>query len=861
MLGSLRAMTFRTIRHRPPKLSLSSAVEQLLPLARRDSTVVVFLLACLVALFWRVLFTSDMFFYRDVYDYSYPHALFIHDALRHGSLPYWNPMLNYGEPVLANPNFLFFYPDTLLIALLPVNLAYTLHYILHFALAAIGTYVLLRQWNRSRLAAFFAAFSFTFSGPVLSLGNFYNEVACVAWIPWAIVVTDRALESPSRRSWALLVVVFSLQFLAAEPLTLLATFCLCLVYAMFMAVHRFPSSRARAAGTLVLRFAVVGALMVAVVAVQLLPATDLLRHSRRGVAGFPYGETTYWSLHPLLLLQVILPDFFFAPFESTGLWSWLLNFRNAAYFPSVSVGFVPCFFALVGWAYGRSPRRKFLAIASVTLVVLALGKFTPVFKILYLIFPPLHVLRFPAKLLAPAVFLVATLAGYGIDVLVEPCRFKEGQGKRVLIPLGVVGALALLVWASTWILPNGVGLVATHILQWTDSAVTRSPAEAITAESMRQAIEFISQRLRLYLPGFFGYTIAALVVWVAWQRGQGWTRKAVWLGVLVGCGQLVLVNSGVNPTVPIAFYTYRPPVLAFMPDVSTGPFRYCDIHRSNVSHRTNLPTLFLNFDPIAEARDLPEYARGEFRSRLIATRAIMLTGTEGIAYNDVEWSYPPFLHQFWVYALRDGPSDSRFARLIAGTNVKYFISPVERHDPNLRQVGTVFDGSSRPLSVYEDSQAAPRVYTARTAVVVPDPKKTLEMMSSPSFDQGQKVILAELPAVAPKNASGNDSAGRVAIVEREANKVVLRAEMSRPGYVVLLDRFDPNWHAILDGTETPVMRANQLFRAVYAPPGAHQLRFEYRQKGLFAGLLVSAAALLLLTSFCVTARARTSHKM
>lgn len=47
--------------------------------------------------------------------------------------------MNYGEPVLANPNFIFFYPYTLFIILLPIDFAYTLHYLIHFALAAIGT--------------------------------------------------------------------------------------------------------------------------------------------------------------------------------------------------------------------------------------------------------------------------------------------------------------------------------------------------------------------------------------------------------------------------------------------------------------------------------------------------------------------------------------------------------------------------------------------------------------------------------------------------------------------------------------------------------------------------------------------------
>jgi hypothetical protein len=103
-------------------------------------------------------------FFRDVFSYSYPHARFIREMCLAGQLPYWNPTLNFGEPILANPNFLFFYPSTLLLVALPLDLGYTLHYILHFILAGIGTYALARRWNQSRMAAFFAGFVFSFSG-------------------------------------------------------------------------------------------------------------------------------------------------------------------------------------------------------------------------------------------------------------------------------------------------------------------------------------------------------------------------------------------------------------------------------------------------------------------------------------------------------------------------------------------------------------------------------------------------------------------------------------------------------------------------------------------------------------------------
>jgi uncharacterized membrane protein YfhO len=70
--------------------------------------------------------------------------------------------------------------------------------------------------------------------------------------------------------------------------------------------------------------------------------------------------------------------------------------------------------------------------------------------------------------------------------------------------------------------------------------------------------------------------------------------------------------------------------------------------------------------------------------------------------------------------------------------------------------------------------------------------------------------------------------------------------MSRPGYILLLDRYDPNWRATIDSQPTVVLRANQIFRAVYANEGKHTITFYYRQSGLKVGLIVSLGTLIVL---------------
>src|SRR5271157_920841 len=266
-------MSLNTLLHAEPNAdpASDSSVEVGPSFNRVDLALAAILALCSFAMFWKVVFTPSMLFFRDISNYTYPCARFIQQMCRHGELPYWNPYLNCGQPLLENPNLLFFYPYTLLIILLPIDLAYPLHYVIHFALAGIGTFILARRWGQSRPAAFFAGFAFAFSGPLLSLGNLYNHAACAAWMPWALLATDRAVQGRTTRPWILLTLVFSLQLLAAEPFTLITTFGLCLAYALYLRGTLRPLMSAPNL-RIITGFVLAGCLMVALSAVQFLPS-------------------------------------------------------------------------------------------------------------------------------------------------------------------------------------------------------------------------------------------------------------------------------------------------------------------------------------------------------------------------------------------------------------------------------------------------------------------------------------------------------------------------------------------------------------------------------------------------------------
>jgi len=811
---------------------------------RKDCYAVAALAAAVVLMFWKVLFTSRMLFYRDILNQSYPLARLIHEICRNGALPYWNPYLNFGQPILANPNSLFFYPTTLLIVFLPVDLAYTLHFVLHFVLAAVGTYWLARRWRQSHGAAFFAALFFVFSGPVLSLGSFYNEVACAAWVPWALLSTDYAVAGRSIRSWVLLTLVFLMQFLAGEPFTLLATFGLCLGYALYRA-GSFRRPLGRSTLQVLAAFAGSGGLMVALAAVQLFPAMVLLRRSIRGAVGFPFSQNTYWSLHPLQLIGTVVAGFPDPMFTASSLWTPALNFNNKPYFPSLFLGFVPLFLAFIGCALGRDHRRRFVGWAALVLLLLAFGRFTPLYRLVLFLLPILKLVRFPIKLLVPVMLLAALLAGWGIDFIRRPhfSRLRKTKVMWVLLLVAAAGAWSL--WGVSWLLPSGVEQAAAWALRHAINAMGMAPAGALGPQSVQSAARYFLNMLHWQAPGVAGFTLGAALWFVGLTRGDRWARKALPLALLVGAGQLVLVNYSANPTVPQNFYTYRPPVLDHF-KASPMPYRYADIFGSSPLAAVSTAALEgpLDFESVPAARGLPVPAPAAFQERLLLEHGGMLENAEGISNVDPDWSFPVSLYQFWVFALHRIPDPSQTLCLLGRSNVRYQILGSRVDYNTLRLIAPVADGTRYPSYLYENGCYLPRAYVAGSAVYSPDPGQTLARLSDPGFDARDTVLLAS-KAEADSSSSASTPAGQVESFRRQPNSVTLQVKLARPGYVVLLDRFDPNWHATVDGHPVKVLRANHLFRAVRAGAGRHTVRFDYRQRWLVAGMIVSFGALAL----------------
>ena len=119
-------------------------------------------------------------------------------------------------------------------------------------------------------------------------------------------------------------------------------------------------------------------------------------------------------------------------------------------------------------------------------------------------------------------------------------------------------------------------------------------------------------------------------------------------------------------------------------------------------------------------------------------------------------------------------------------------------------------------------------------------------------DQGERALAGFLPG--PK--AGDDDSVKVIDPGADPLRVVLDADLARPGLVILADIFFPGWQLTIDGEPAPILRANRAMRGAAVPSGRHRLVYTYRPRSFRFGAMISLAGLVGLAGFTAWASRR-----
>lgn len=157
-----------------------------------------------------------------------------------------------------------------------------------------------------------------------------------------------------------------------------------------------------------------------------------------------------------------------------------------------------------------------------------------------------------------------------------------------------------------------------------------------------------------------------------------------------------------------------------------------------------------------------------------------------------------------------------------------------------RQVGDFFRA---PLAPYR-----PRLSYLRGYAIEPNAERAWNRIAAGSVDLTREVLLDRRPV--PDPGAGDERPMLLArLAEDLPERVVAEVTANYGGLLVLTDLDYPGWIAEENGRRLPILRADGFFRAVALPPGQHRVVFRYRPLSFYAGLAISAAALLALAGF------------
>ncbi|MBQ8147708.1 MAG: YfhO family protein [Lachnospiraceae bacterium] len=93
------------------------------------------------------------------------------------------------------------------------------------------------------------------------------------------------------------------------------------------------------------------------------------------------------------------------------------------------------------------------------------------------------------------------------------------------------------------------------------------------------------------------------------------------------------------------------------------------------------------------------------------------------------------------------------------------------------------------------------------------------------------------------------------VTEYDSDTIIGTVNAKEDGILFTSIAYDENWHMYVDGEEVEILPLwNKSLVAAKVPAGEHEIRLEYRQKGLVPGIVLSVLVILLLILYCLYTR-------
>ena len=761
------------------------------------------LLALIATVFFAdVLAGVNEFYMRDLTRYYYPSKQILRNIVQHGEFPYWNRFFSAGQPIAANPEHEVFYPLTWLILLPSYDLGFRLHILIHIYIGLLGMYALLRSMELRPPSAFFGALSFGLGGVYLSYVNLLPILFCAAWLPLTCLYARRFLLRRNLRDFAIASLFLGLQFLVAEPTTVMQTGLLLGFYALYRGWHSKP--RISKSITRVLWIALISIAGLLIGAAQILPAIDHVHDSARS-RPFEFDLVSAWSMPWAKFAEFIFPTIrgHLSITRVMGYWAGgLYTGMGSPFLFSVYAGLAVVALT-IGGAFVRPRGGRLVLFIFFFSSLLALGGHTPLLNLLYKTGIATSV-RYPEKYILMGSFALILFAAQMLDRLLAGDEEVRGGAIGFALATTCVAAIIAILGFTPWYAKGFMKIWGLSAGPVANRMLSLSRTDWIVAAGR-------------------GAILVGLLLTTRFHRRKLWLTIAG-LFLIADLGQ---VTWELNPRMSRHFFDAPP----------TG----ATLRANRADYRVFHEADWYGQEKIAQSF----FSTADAVYWVVRNGLFPMTPAGSGIQTVIERDYDKtallptvdFTESVWDVK-RSGRADW-WQPFMAMSNAWYRAEYANFEAEKKRTRGDF--RKSNPIHFLE-GEHFPRYYFADQMVTIKDREDFSSKLSSGNYSA--RVAFVTRPGFVPAR-------GVVRKVVETANNAVIDVESFGQGFLVMSVTPHKYWRIHIDGARVQPVITNIGYQGAIITPGRHHIEMSYRNELVQIGLLISIITALLFLAIAI----------
>ncbi|MBZ0192568.1 MAG: YfhO family protein [Candidatus Kuenenia stuttgartiensis] len=748
------------------------------------------------------------------------------DTLAKGTLPLWNPYIYSGSPFVGGIQSALFYPLNLIFLLFPINVAINYSIILHVFLSGVFTYLYMKYLRfsgaerqgasplksreaggLSRTSCIISAIIFMFCAPQIFHvypGHLPN-LCTMIWLPLILLFSELFIRTRNLLYALAGGVAVACNILAGHPQYFFYTAIAVSLYFIVRILQEFAGHKnGRWAGYSFAGIFVIYTTGALLSSIQLLPAFEMVKHSTRQT--LTYEWVGQFSFLPENFITLFIPDFFGDLFNAP-YWGRCYLWEMSLYLgiPSLML----C--SIAAFNFKSKYTRIFLIIALIT-TILALGKFIPIFKVLYAVVPGFNMFRGNSKFIFIVAFSLSVLAGFGMEYLQNVFSMKKQTKFLLIIAIGIVAAISMF-FIIFFLFNAGFGAwhaIILKIYSWGDRYTTlpglnnANFLQTTFAVARKSAIKVII------------LAILSLLIVGLWINGRFNKKVLIPLTIALLFGDLWMFGNRYMVTFDLQDCFWNKEVTDVLKK-DPRPSRITTIGHFELNQ--GMAHYIANIGGY-DANVIKEYS--EFVNLL---------------------SGKPIEQPNIVMEV------SNISKLTNLLNVKYLLLP---SNARINHPGFTLLYNDAKYAIFENTHALPRAFIVRKAKELHGRDAIFKELSGDEFQPEEYIIVEEpLPPVRTAGLQNIRNEPLPEILEYTPNSVTIKASLAEDGYLVLGDTYYPGWNAYVDGRRSRIYKTDYVIRSVFLEKGEHIVRFLYEPKSFVIGMIISLSAFILIIPSCI----------